>query len=368
MMTDHPIANIFPLMSDEEIKELAEDIREHGQKSPILTYENQILDGRNRYRACVIAGVDPVFEEYAGSSPVIDVLSWNLHRRHLTVGQRAMVATEVLPFLEKEAKKRQLATLKQNTDRAKVPQRKGRARDQAAKQLSVSGRLVQDAKKLKAEHPEIAEEVKRGALTLAKAKKQVARKAYQQRVSRSKTILGQVQNLMKTEYDLVLADPPWQYDFSETEARAVENHYDTLDVEEICKQAPANLAKDCILFLWATAPKLVEALTVIERWGFTYRSHAVWDKKLIGMGYWFRGRHEVLLVGTKGRPGAVPEAARVASIFEEARGEHSAKPEVVYKWIDQAFPMACKLEMYSRRTRYGWRTIGNELPQTEEAA
>ena len=392
-MTDHKIATLFPLMSETEIEELAGDIRQNGLKSPIITLDNQILDGRNRYRACQKAGTEPTFIEYSGTDPVRDVLSWNLHRRHLTPSQRATLAVEVLPFFEAEAEKRQIAALARSNEVRKlaaqgnyseawalciatkdesvaecqkIDTRPKRAAAAAGAITGVNRLYVHRAKKLRDENPQIFEQVKAGEITLAEAKRKIARQAYEERVTYSKTLNGQTEQLRATEYDIVLADPPWQYDFSETDQRAIENHYDTMDVEEICRQAPPNLAKDCILFLWATAPKLLEALLVIERWGFNYRSHAVWDKKRAGLGYWFRGRHEILLVGTKGKPGAVPEAARVASIFEEARGEHSAKPEVVYAWIEKAFPMSCKLEMYSRRGRYGWRTLGNEV--TEEAA
>ncbi|MGH9932138.1 MAG: MT-A70 family methyltransferase, partial [Pyrinomonadaceae bacterium] len=91
-----------------------------------------------------------------------------------------------------------------------------------------------------------------------------------------------------------------------------------------------------------------------------YKTHAVWDKQKIGMGYWFRGQHELLLVGTRGKASPPEDAARVSSIFCEARGRHSAKPACVYEWIERAFPMHSKLEMYSRQSRDGWQAFGNE--------
>lgn len=73
-----------------------------------------------------------------------------------------------------------------------------------------------------------------------------------------------------------------------------------MKIEDICAmQVPS--AADCILYLWATAPLLPEALRVVSAWGFDYKSCAVWDKEVLGMGYWFRGQHEILIVGTKGR-------------------------------------------------------------------
>lgn len=161
-------------------------------------------------------------------------------------------------------------------------------------------------------------------------------------------------------FDLILADPPWKYDHCESGNREIENQYPTATVEDICSHGP-DARKNSILFLWATAPKLEEAFKVMNAWGFTYRTCAVWDKQKIGMGYWFRGAHELILVGVKGKPECTPESARISSIFSEKRGRHSAKPECVYAWIEMAFPGVDKLEMYCRKPRLGWASHGNEV-------
>jgi ParB/RepB/Spo0J family partition protein len=158
---------------------------------------------------------------------------------------------------------------------------------------------------------------------------------------------------------LVLADPPWRYDFAETDRRQVENQYPTATTEEIVAMAPQT-ADDCVILLWATAPKLEDALAVMTGWGFAYKTHAVWDKEKIGMGYWFRGQHELLLVGTKGDAAPPPEAERTGSVFRESRAKHSTKPESVYAWIERAFPGLVKLEMFARKPRDGWQLMGNE--------
>jgi N6-adenosine-specific RNA methylase IME4 len=160
-------------------------------------------------------------------------------------------------------------------------------------------------------------------------------------------------------YQLIFADPPWMYDHQETPNRDIENQYPTEDVETIKSHIP-NTEPNAILFLWATAPKLAEAMQVLTAWGFRYVTNAVWDKQKIGMGYWFRGQHELLLVGVKGSPGTVPECERRSSVFAETRTTHSKKPECVYEWIERAFPEKTKLEMYSRKPRFGWASWGNE--------
>jgi ParB-like chromosome segregation protein Spo0J len=91
----HPFADIFPMLAEERLHELAQDIKDRGLLDPITLYEGQILDGRGRYRACKIAAVQPKFEDYVGDDALSFVVSRNLHRRHLTESQRAMVAARL---------------------------------------------------------------------------------------------------------------------------------------------------------------------------------------------------------------------------------------------------------------------------------
>jgi len=163
--------------------------------------------------------------------------------------------------------------------------------------------------------------------------------------------------------EIVLADPPWRYDFAATDNRQIENQYPSASLDEIIGRPPKT-ADHCILFLWATAPKLLEAVGLMHAWGFEYKTHAVWDKQKIGMGYWFRGQHELLLIGTRGDVSPPDADKRVSSIFSSPRGEHSEKPGCVYEWIERAWPGARLGEMYQRTARPRWvNMIGNESPR-----
>lgn len=364
-MQHHPASAIFPLLAEAELKVLAVDIGAHGLRVPILLHEGKILDGRNRFAACKLAGVSPTFETFVGGSLVAAVVSLNLHRRHLEKGQLACCAVAAIPLLEAEAKERQrkhagTAPGKGKSLEEKMPQVSGRAdqaRDKAGETFGVSGRYVSDAIAVGNADPKLFERVKSGELRLPDANRELKRREHAAKVESAAMA-------PKTDpegpFDLILADPPWQYDFSETGAREIENQYLTSTVDEICSHAPRS-AKDCLLLLWATAPKLREALAVMEAWGFEYKSNAVWDKEKIGMGYWFRGQHELLLVGTKGKFSPPIDSQRVPSVFREKRTGHSRKPLCVYKWIESAFPGTKKLEMYCRLARKGWSSWGNEV-------
>lgn len=167
------------------------------------------------------------------------------------------------------------------------------------------------------------------------------------------------------KYSVIYADPPWRYDFSKSDSREIENQYPTMSVDEICAlNVPSE--KNAVLYLWATAPKLREALRVMEAWGFEYKTHAIWNKKIIGMGYWFRGQHELLLVGVKGKFSPPTPSYRMPSVFEEKRGKHSKKPIAIKEYITAWTGNTSKLEMFAREKCPQWDVWGNEVPNDVE--
>jgi ParB-like nuclease domain len=92
----HPVAELFPMMSDEELDDLAQDIKANGLLHPIVLDESgMLIDGRNRFEACRRAGIEPDCEMLNGQDPVAFIMSSNDKRRHMAAGQRAMVAAKV---------------------------------------------------------------------------------------------------------------------------------------------------------------------------------------------------------------------------------------------------------------------------------
>jgi len=162
-------------------------------------------------------------------------------------------------------------------------------------------------------------------------------------------------------FGVIYADPPWSYSLDyEGSCRSISNQYQTMTIEDICA-LPVPAAKDCILYLWATAPLLPEALRVIAAWGFQYKSCAVWDKVALGMGYWFRGQHEMLIVGVRGKVTSPPAGLRISSVIRCRRGQHSRKPDYVRDMIAKWYPNARRLEMFSRLKHDGWEVFGNQV-------
>lgn len=155
-MEAHEYANLFPMLPDAELQELAADIKSHGLQTRITTYQGKILDGRNRWRACEIAGITPGTIEYTGSDPLAFVVSGNLIRRHLTERQRAMVA----------GKLSNISNGRPQTTGGIPPV----SRNKAAEMLNVSEDSVKQARKILSQGvPELGEAVSRDEVSLAAA-------------------------------------------------------------------------------------------------------------------------------------------------------------------------------------------------------
>lgn len=189
------------------------------------------------------------------------------------------------------------------------------------------------------------------------------------RVEREQTTAAKIRALPTKKYGVIVADPEWRFEPYSRETgmdRAADNHYSTTATDVIAQRDVASIAApDCVLFLWATAPMIREALEVMAAWGFEYKSQAVWVKQRAGdgrgSGYWFLGEHELLLVGTRGSVPAPAPGTQFRSVIEAPAGEHSAKPERALEMIEAYFPNLPKIELNRRGpARSGWEAWGAE--------
>jgi len=156
----HPFAALFPELPPEELTQLARDIKERGQLEPIILYKGVILDGRNRYRACQIAGVKPRIEEFDAKatrrSPEEFILSRNLRRRHLSVGQKAVIALEWSEQIELSADPQK------NNGRGRP---KGTL-SEGAKKIGINERRVFEVRQIRDANPSLYQDVKAGRRSL----------------------------------------------------------------------------------------------------------------------------------------------------------------------------------------------------------
>ena len=188
-------------------------------------------------------------------------------------------------------------------------------------------------------------------------------------------VLLPVQDLMEggqaiKKYGIIYADPPWQYKvYSKKGAgRSAESHYPTMSIEDIRALPVSELAdRDCALFLWITFPMLLDALSVIKAWGFTYKTVAfAWVKQnkkantlFWGMGYWTRANVELCILATKGRPRR--KSAGVHQVVLAPVEEHSKKPDIVRDKIVTLMGDLPRIELFARQTPPGWDVWGNEV-------
>jgi N6-adenosine-specific RNA methylase IME4 len=138
-----------------------------------------------------------------------------------------------------------------------------------------------------------------------------------------------------------------------------------MSLEDICALPVLNLASpDAVLFMWTTAPHLRESFDVLVAWGFEYKTCVVWVKDKIGLGYFVRNQHELLLVATRGDMPSPSPANRPPSVIIAPRREHSRKPDEAYDFIERMYPELPKIELFARNARDGWRVWGNQVPAT----
>lgn len=164
-------------------------------------------------------------------------------------------------------------------------------------------------------------------------------------------------------FTVLLIDPPWQYYVKMSEAKAVENHYPTLSLEELCElDVPSICADDAILFLWVTAPMVDEATVLIRSWGFKYRTNITWHKTgAPGLGHWARINHEHLFICVRGSFPTPSHEKLDNSVWSLPRGRHSEKPKEFRQHIEELFPKHPKAELFARESAPGWTSIGNEI-------
>lgn len=406
----HEYADLFPWIEGQALKELEADVAERGIVEPIVFLDSAILDGRNRYTVARSLGIEYPRCDYLGDDPLGFVIAKNLVRRHLTDQQRAMVAGK-------------LAKLPPGRPTNTRPDG-GVSAAEAAKIMDVPERSVVRAKTIQREGaPELVSAVEKNEVSLAsgvdlaalpvseqievlrqanpkalnevvkqaRAKKQAEKKA--KRAEREKTLAAKHAALPDKRYGVIVADPEWAFDVYSEETgmdRAAANHYPTSDLETIMsRDVPSIAAADCILFLWVPVPHLVEAICVLDAWGFAqierdsktghlkpikskcqYVSSWAWLKDKIITGYWTRGKHEVLLIAKRGSPVAPAMGDQLPSWLEgdavqAPSGEHSSKPEVFLEWIEKMWPNTPKIELNRRgQGRPGWSVWGNEAEQS----
>lgn len=388
---DHDAAALFPLMSPDRFSELVGSVKANGLIHDIVLHDGKILDGRNRYRACVEAGVEPRFISFVGD-PYSYAWNANGQRRDLVVEQRAVIF--LLSVQKSEAWQVRQAEIaaEANANRSEKARgqhqvsnprageskpisgeattcgstKKSKAKKSSTEKAAASGTnrgAIERGQQLIDADPELAAKVAAGEVKPTAAHRQLKKQQVAEKVSA----------LPEGKYRIIYADPPWSYNDTreglgagdgqsvDRASTAAKNHYPTMTLAEIQALDVKSLAApDAVLFMWATYPLLPEALEVVKAWGFKYKTAFVWDKQRGTFGHYHTAESELLFVCTRGA--CTPDVEqKERQIQRWVRAEHSRKPDDARAMIDRLYVHGPRIELFRRgEAPEGWHVWGNE--------
>jgi len=171
------------------------------------------------------------------------------------------------------------------------------------------------------------------------------------------------------KYEIIYADPAWQYKTKESLAKTsilngeLNTHYGTMTIAELGGLPLGSISdKNSMLFMWVVSPMLDDGIELMKKWGFKYSTIAfIWHKQRANPGHYTMSECEICLVGRRGKIPTPRGARNVRQFLSEMRGKHSAKPIEIRKRIELMFPTQTKLEMFARQSAVGWDAWGNEV-------
>ena len=316
-----PSSRNFPMPS---FRDLADDIAANGLRNPVVLLQGKILDGRNRYLACELAGVKPRFVEFQGDDPIGWVISQNLVRRHLTASQKAVVALDLLPLLEKEAKQRQRRSNEyrgngRSATNCADRNGKGKAAETAARIVGASPRYVEMAKSIKQKAPELLDKIRLGELTVPLANQladnEVRRTGGKRKKTRCNTedacrvICGDcfklIPTLADTSIELVLCSTPYAEQRKHHYAGVPETKYPDWCVkwmgliwDKLAKDGSVLIVIDSHISDGVMADYVLKTQLALREAGWRQHRTQIWlkrDRGPLGHKFWPRHSYEEIL-------------------------------------------------------------------------
>ena len=374
----HELANLFPMMEQSQYEDLVADIKENGLIESIILHEGKILDGRNRYNACIDSNVVPNFVEYEGQDALSYVISLNLNRRHLNESQRAMIGARLANmkgrrkvdksdhFSNKDASEKLnvgLGTIKL----AKKVQKEGiedLQKSVEAGKVSVSA--ASDIATLDKEEQEVI--VAKGEDEILEAAKQIRKSRSAENKEKRDAMRKQALAIKPPEgkYRTIVIDPPWDMEKIQRDLapNQVDFDYPTMSLDEI-KDFKLPAHEECHLWLWTTQKYLRPSFDLLDAWDFTYLATFVWHKnggfQPVGLPQF---NCEFVLLARKGGQPFV-ETKQFFTCFDAKRREHSRKPDEFYDVVKRVCPEP-RIDIFSREDREGYDVWGLEAGMFDE--
>ena len=358
------------IYGEDDFQDLLESIKKLGILQPLyITTRGIIISGHRRWRAAQVAhqeGVRVPIPVIRKSYPTkLDehqaIIEHNRYR--IKMGQQLYNEGKALKEIEVvKAKLRQEATqlvtrgIQQRdmvVENFPPPSDAGKTRDTIARAIGLgSGRQWDKLEYIAKNAPDFLPEIKPDGITISRAYTQAKQAA-------QKAKMHDTPSFPAGKYQVIYADPPWQYDNTGLGGSA-ESHYPTMSMDELARLDVASLTGEyAVLFLWVTSPFLREGLELCQVWGFEYKTTFVWikDRPTYGkLGFYNYGQHEFLFVATRGS--CLPQSGTLEpSVLFAPKQGHSEKPEAVYELIEQMYS-GPYIELFARKTRPNWAAWG----------
>jgi len=368
LIIDNELQNLIPPLADDELKQLETNLINEKWRSNerIITWNNTIVDGHNRYSICQKHNIKYITEEKKFKDKN-EVILWmidnQLGRRNIPDYARGELNWKKLEILKPKAEAQMKAGKTLGQDEPRVHLRHEVAKKSNIGEVTASKiKLIMDnadeetKKKLRSGNKE---------LSINKVYTDLKKKKDREKIVEEFKDAPQLEKKDR-KYKIILADPPWHFWGGGWKNQT--QHYKTMSMDEIKNLPVEKLADDnCILFLWVTFPILKDAFDIIESWGFKYSTCGFnWVKKnkkgegwFFGLGYWTRANSELCLIATRGKP--VRQSASVSQIIDTPVEEHSKKPDCVRDKIVELCGDLPRIELFARNKSIGWDTWGNEI-------
>ena len=380
IIMDREFESLIPPLSEDEFTRLQRSILTEGCRDALVLWKdkNIIVDGHNRYTICQKHGI-PIKTIEIEFKNRLEAKIWirenQLARRNFTDFQR----TYQIGLLYKDKKKVQGGTgANQYINKQTVQNGQSATAEKIANEYKVGGTTVRRAEQFANAIDIIVEntgdEIKKiilnkevsvtqkDIITISKLEPEKQKEIVSRLNGKKQSVMSIIQSISREEtketalpdgkFNVILADPPWQ------EYIVADKRNYPMTIEEIWQVPVKDIsADDAILFLWSTSQMLEKALKALNAWGFEYKTNMVWVKDHHETGQWFLMRHELLLIGVKGKI-SIP-FNKPASVFERTPEEYNKKQGAIYEIIERMYPSGTYLELFSSNKREKWESWGN---------
>ena len=354
-------------MPSKEYESLKADIEKRGIQTMIDISEGMVIVcGHQRVKICRELGISEidarVLTGWSEEQIREHLIKDNILRRQLTPDQIVEAGKELEKIYEgRHHFERDNSGQFINRD-GQMSTSVGATRDIVAKDFGISGRTYERYKKAKEiieerKDPELMKNWRDGKiapLTIIREKK----------ITEEKEKIKELepQNKMSGLYDVIVIDPPWAYDNENyksgfnPDGRRGTTPYPEMQMSEL-KNIKIPSSEKCVMWLWVTNSFMKNGFDLLEKWGFEPKTILTWDKQIMGVGWWLRNVTEHCILAVKGKP--VFDNKKWTTLISEKRREHSRKPEIFFKMVDEIC-VGRKLDYFGRYKRDGWDLFGIE--------